>query len=562
MTSFTGLYAQSIISFGTTGGANPEIGPSVVNSGGSALPGQVSLGSRAVNQPVSEAARQRLGSFQASINDFFYNRIIIEPSALDVGNLVSSQVRDVRVWNAYPSSSKPVASFNIVNPEGVGVVQPDTAPFTLKPLQEVTYVVSVTTNGPPIIDSALQWSIAGKTYAVQIVGKRLVLFPIEPDWSSPFVESLEWRTDVLRSFNGTEQRRALRRLPRRSFEYNFSVKRDAARKLNNLLLGWQNRVYAMPMWQEKNALTADAALGSQVLSIDTDSFGYAAGQIAVIYVSHSENETVEIDSFTANTVTLKRPTTRYWPKGTLFYPAAVAHLPTEVQTRRLTDTVIQGAVTFTSSPEQTDPFLPAATAPETFDGFEVISRQPNWIDGIDNTYSYLFDEIDASLGPILWETREKSGSISRPYAFFLRNRQDMVNFRAFLRRMEGRLKTCLIPSWHDDMVLRSTIGSGDTGMYVVGSDLGLMLADDQTMRRLMIRLKDGTTFYRKVLSVQVDNNDTFIQLGQSLSRIVAPSDVQGIHMLLLCRLSGDKVEIPWRTPTVADPTINFTTVSA
>lgn len=45
--------------------------------------------------------------------------------------------------------------------------------------------------------------------------ENIPVWPIEPNWNEPVKETLEWLTDIMTSPTGAEQRRCLRKYPRK-----------------------------------------------------------------------------------------------------------------------------------------------------------------------------------------------------------------------------------------------------------------------------------------------------------------------------------------------------------
>lgn len=78
-----------------------------------------------------------------------------------------------------------------------------------------------------------------------------MLWIYPPDWSAPINERLQWRTDVLTSYNGAEQRIALRQTPIRSLKFNFLIDGDIQRRDLEVKL-WANgaKLWDVPVWTD------------------------------------------------------------------------------------------------------------------------------------------------------------------------------------------------------------------------------------------------------------------------------------------------------------------------
>lgn len=69
-------------------------------------------------QPVDENPTSNAGDYLGGFVDHLYNKIHINPPALDMGNLVSNQLRTVELWNAFFTSVN-LSSFVGTNTEGI-----------------------------------------------------------------------------------------------------------------------------------------------------------------------------------------------------------------------------------------------------------------------------------------------------------------------------------------------------------------------------------------------------------------------------------------------------------
>jgi hypothetical protein len=76
----------------------------------------------------------------------------------------------------------------------------------------------------------------------------------------------------------------------------------------------------------------------------------------------------------------------------------------------------------------------------------------------------------------------------------------------------------------------------------------------------MITLHTGEVYYRKITGMTIVTQGTQLAVDSVFPMQIDPEDVKPVHILLRCRMASDKVEIPWRTESIADPTITFTTV--
>lgn len=559
MTTFTGERTGSF-GLGGSGSTAPGFADMVFNRAGSMSLLPSGSGPLTLHRPVGAPGRTFSGERAEWLRDNFYNRIIIEPGRLDLGNLLSDQTRRLFVWNSY-FTAKDVTDFTVIGGDGITITTPATPVYELLPLQQVAYDLTISTAGPADIAATLEWVIGGSTYAVDITGRRLIVFAIKPNWAAPVTESLEWKTDVLRAFDGSEQRRALADRPRQELSYQFLVANDDAAYLDRLLWGWQNRMFAVPRWQHPGKLTAAAGEGSAVVYLDTSTIDFVPGASVLLYEALRRTETAEIAEVHADRLVLMRGLRREWPAGSPVYPVLLAQLQDDISLQRATASVQSGVVSFTASPETNDPGLPAVSAPVTYRGLEVLLTGPNWRDGIAVQAQLPTGKLDTGTGAISWSIREIYPRRTRRYPWLLKNRQDALAFRAFLARMKGSLKTCWVPSGHQDFRVLTDIPSGGEALTVAGSEYGDLVSVSAMFKHVILKLVDGQTLIREIYTATADPVDdtTTLMLDESFTEAIAVSDIQMCSLLTRCRLGSDKIEIPWETAAVAAPTISFTT---
>lgn len=529
---------------------------------GGAAPVALSTGSRTVDrQPIREPKIPMPGVKSLGPNDVFYNRILVEPAELALGNLLSSQTRTVKVWNGF-LLQKGLSAFQTSNDAGINVSQPVAVPYAMKPLEELTYTFNITLEGSANIDANFQWTIDGANYTVRVTGSRIVVFPFGPNWRmGKFSEVLEFKTDVLRTFSGREQRRSLRSKPRRSFSYTMSVSREDSQMFDNLMWGWQNRIFAMPVWSDKAHTTTVSPQGATVINCNTTNLSFIPGGLAIIYTGTRTYEVAEIDAVITGSLRLVRGLQASWPVDVVVMPAVLGHLPTEVSKQRHTNNTLSATVFFTTDPTATDPYLPVAAAPTVYKGVDVLTRQPNWKgNNLSLTNEFQFDTLDTGAGKIVWDATESFPRETRQYPWLLSNRVKIREFRELLGRLRGKAKTLWIPSWHIDFQVVAPISPSDTAIRVKDNGFRTLVGTNAPQANVQLRLRDGRVLWAKVMFVSANGADTMLGLDITFSYAITLDMIHTLYLMKLNRLATDTIEITWQSTEVATVDTNFTTV--
>jgi len=503
------------------------------------------------NLPVAAAPRVKAGLTPISYFDDFYNRIHFIPIALDLGNLFSGITRTVDVWNAF-LVPKLVSEFTPPADAGVDVVEPIAVPFTLGSIDLRVYTVSLTTDGSPIIDDVLSWVIGGAFYTVPITGRRVIPWPFRADWGQRIDETLEWLTGVETAYDGTEQRYALRRQARRMLEFATRVRGREAQHLENLLYGWNARLYGVPLWPERSRLTASAAIGAVTLQCPTANRTFVVGGTAVLLADDLTWEVVEIASVGASSVTITTPLAQVWPASTAIYPLMISRLEANTAVSRLTDSHIDVALRFLGSPGDIDPRVPTIAAAATYQGYELYLRGTNWKDAVPFNLQSDYGTVDGQVGVSSIYRHADAPALEKRHEWILKTAADQTDFRGWLGRRKGRNAPVWMPTGVSDFTLASTVLSLSTQMSVLDNKFDLYGLGLPQREHILIRLRNGTTLARKILDAAPGAGGTVtLFIDAALGIEVAPADVKMISFLGLWRLAGDAIVISHQTDAVA-----------
>lgn len=503
----------------------------------------------------------RNGTKTTDFFDDWYNRIHVIPSATDLGNLVSTQSREVSIWNAY-LVPKPYTGINVEGSVGVTIQPPAgvTPPTTLAATQFVTYTVIINIAGPPSVDTTITYTIDGVEYTSTIVGRRVVLMPFPPNWRQGVDETLLYRSAGARAFDGTEQWASLRQKPRRVLSYTVLLAGKDAQQMDNLAYGWQGRLYGVPIWPEKALLNADAPAGALTLEVDTTNLSFAAGGLLAVYSGPQLNDVREIASIVGTTVTLTAPTNYPWPSGSKVYPVMVAAINATLSGMRHTDGVVEMPLSFESEPSSNAYPFDAGTAPLTYRSAEAYGEKINWADGMAFDWSTDSTKLDYQSGKFQLVSRSEYSDFTRNHSWLLEGKSEVADLRAFFQRRLGRATPLWMPSNLADFTLIAPVLIGANRLDVAANDYDIYSLNTNKRRDLFVRLSDGTTFMRRITgATREDEGTTALQLDSGVPVAFDQSTVTRISLMHFYRLTSDAVSLRWHTDNVASVNATFVT---
>lgn len=536
--------------------------PITLNDGDGWLASGALIGAYASTQPVDEnpVAVAGTGGFNIGAGGLFYNRIHIAPTIIDLGNLLTVQERTVELWNGF-LENKELEVLAWENAEGVSISTPTTVPTTLLPLQNLIYTITSTTDGPSTIDARFLWQIDGELYQVRVVGNRVVVFPFLPNWKAGISEELSWLSTVERAYDGSEQRRELRNAPRKGLSYNIALldQHEVAR-LENYLFGWQARNFAVPLPTSKSQLTATAVQGtSTTLYLNTINRGFYVGQSVILMRSSDDYEAIEITAVLPASIDIARPVVRTWPVGTRAYAAGVAHLPNQQQLLRASDYYATAALEWMFEVNDANADLPVEAAAVTYRGQEVYLKKFNWAQRPTFSYDDAFVTFGADgTGPLEFEQTSDWPMIVRQHSWLLKNRDEIVEFRAFLKRRAGRVVPVWLPTWNSDFIVTENVTSTSAIVTVRDNGYRAFVGSHAARCDIAIFVRGQALPIRRRIVDTVDNLDGTINLvlDTQVGLSFTVDQVKRVCHMNLFRLGSDKITLVWRSSEVVSVTLN------
>lgn len=501
------------------------------------------------NLPVSTTPRVVSAKIATSYFDDFYNRVHVAPAALDIGNLLSVQTRQATVWNAY-FTSQLLSGITELNTTGLtesGIA----APTTFTPLQELTYSVTVDTKGPATIDALYTFAFPLESPTLAVTGRRVVVFGHAPNWAEPVRERLNWLTDVLTTQAGIEQRIGLRGVPRRALEYSLLTReRHETNRLETLLMGWQSRLFAVPIWTDRQDLAADLALGSLTIPCATSGYEFAANGIALLWRAHDDYESLEIDSVGAASLTLKAGTVAAWGAGTRLYPVRLGRLPDRQRLSRETNYHLSGSLAFAFDD---NPGVTAADTGDTYAGYRVYLGNTNWAQPTETEALRQLEVLDYDTGAPWVDDLSGLAALLKSWHWTLGSRAEIVALRAWLAARAGKL----VPFWSAtqavDMEVTAAIGASDSAITIRNIGYARYLNGRSDRRHLVIETLAGVRYYRAITaSSEIDDASETLSIDTTLGTTLQPADIKSVRFLHLVRLDSDEIEIEWHSTEIAE----------
>lgn len=381
---------------------------------------------------------------------------------------------------------------------------------------------------------------------------QVPIFDMPPNWSSGYKVSHEYRTEIITSRGGKEQRRALRRTPRKVVEFTTLLTGADMRKFDAFVATWQGFSFFMPEMTRKVATVTSLGPGQIGVKLASIPPWLQLGTIVILVkpgrmdaraVARIDGNLVEFMAGDAHGET--------WPEGTTVHPALHGELGQEIETRRLNDRVTEASITFNVNPGSEPPPWAPSVAPLVFDGVELFAKRPNWSGPVSTTLSKQLEKIDYGQGRTRTFLPTPFTQRLSKHTYLNRNGDEASSIEGFFTRMRGRQGVFWAPTWLADMEIDAATVPGNT-LYLQGDDIPAFLTNDSVYRNVAIIDEVGNVTPFKIMAVTATSDGrTKMDVSPPLTQHVLDT-AEKVSWLVLSRLGGDTLIESWVTDDIAN----------
>lgn len=361
--------------------------------------------------------------------------------------------------------------------------------------------------------------------------------------AGPVLERLEWRTEILPTYNGKEQRRGLRLSPRRWFEFEVMLTERERRTAEQRIAKSQAALWALPVWMDNQPLPSALGAGATTLSIDTTTRDFRVGSYVGFIIDGATYETSLISNVAAGSLTFGALAAA-WPAGTtMVVPIRGARMSDQQALSRFTGDASYGNLRW----ECSEPNDYTAATESTYRSIPVLADAPNWLEEPEIEFARRIERVDAGFGLSFYEDETGGPEFRQTHTWTLDGRAAIDAYRKWLYARRGRLQHFWLPTFAQDFEVTADIGSADTTIDVRHSDYVANIAQDVGRRDIRIQTEAGATFMRRITNAIVVNATTErLTIDSALGSAVAATSIKAVSYMALVRLDADAVEIAWQ----------------
>jgi hypothetical protein len=471
----------------------------------------------------------------------FYFRVWPLPRIVDVQNPLLDTNIPFQLWNAFLTPNDIDA---IIPTDATGLTIDITDLDSLDTLELRTVNVQIHADAPINISALFTFDMQYGGTAVSFIAVLADILPIQPE--TPVAEKLEWKTDIIQNYDGTEQRIALRPRPRRYFQMSLVLLNDADRKLlYDKLYQVATRELIVPTVQYQSRLKVKTVVADNKIYTNTRRADLRAGEKVVIRTRAGQFYIYTIDEVFPTYVTITTALSQALPVGSIITNAFGTRLPNK---SALAMASISGSVNLNLTvvnPRDQVAWPDSGVVVPTFNDKPLLLRNPDASGATSEAFDVGLDIIDNVTGKPQYFTNFVQPFMEGARKYLVQTLfepDDLEMWRGFLDAIRGQQKSFYTPTYREDLIFYDA-GDFLTGSIdVVGAEYPTLYADSESYRQLEIETSIGT-YHVKV--VAADNNGPFstLRFATPISDDLTGVEVIRISYLMLVRLANDTVTL-------------------
>lgn len=364
-------------------------------------------------------------------------------------------------------------------------------------------------------------------------------------YSVPVIETWEFLTDILTSYNNKEQRISLRPRPRINLDINVAPIDMAERRLIYGLLMKNMKVRALvPLYQYGVNASAVTEIGGFKLFFNPALTNVREGfYVIAVQPSTGNNFVAEIQTLEADGAVVGSASSFRIDRNWVIAPAFNCLL----QDGSGFNVKSVSADVSIQAKSINEPTLARPNATETitiFDGFPVLEKQP--LAGAEEKFTYHRDVIDSSTGVRDLSSGWPVSIVGGRRQFSIRRYDDpdsMDYWREFFNIVRGSHKRFLMSTWLPDLTLVGTPIQGASSFIINESDYVNVYFPFATFKHIQIETSNGALHNATVTSAITDASSvTTINFTPALPDEPYTMEVERISFLNIVR-SADKIRL-------------------
>ena len=486
-----------------------------------------------------------------SFGSFFFDNVFLTPASIEAGVVVPGAEFSFELWHSF-TSPKQLAGLTQTGAYGIeldGVTSGSLASF-----ESFDYKVSLN-QARGLIDYTAAFDFGtGSSYSFNLTASMALVMPERIDWSTQPEMSIQYLTEVIESFDGTEQRIALRDTPRCSLGYMYSMTDEQQYRFDNKIATSTGSMI-VPLWPLQCQLSRAVQPGDTSVVLEAIN-AHVRTSDTLLISEGDECEVVSIEAVDGAVVTLKRLAKKTFSTNAVVLPARIAYPADESNSTSLLRGFDQHTITYDLDETKILKPIPVDDF-ERFNARPIFPFRPDRSKDVTTQYNRLRETLDPLIGArsIYDRARGTVKILGQTFTFF--SETERQRFEDFAELMNGAQGEFYIEGpgqafeLSEDIVIptyKFRIKSSGYSNFANSSSLAPIAA---------IKLYNETTIYKTILSATGNADGTETITTKEITAALKKTDIETIVPLYLARFDSDEFRYIFDTSEVSTITKNI-----
>ncbi|WP_054890539.1 hypothetical protein [Pseudomonas sp. NBRC 111129] len=486
-----------------------------------------------------------------SFGTFFFDNVFLTPERIDAGVVVPGAEFTFELWHSFVDA-KVLAG--VTQTGALGVELDGATSGSLYAFTSFAYGVSLS-QAAGVVDYKASFDFGmGAAHSFNLKASMALVMPERIDWSTQPEMSIQYLTEVIEAFDGTEQRIALRETPRTSLSYMYSMTDEQQYRFNNKLASATGSMI-VPLWALQCRLSQGVSVGDARIYL-ADASAHLASSETILISDYDRYEILSVESVDGLAVTLKSLAKTGFSSAAIVVPCRIAYVADESNSASLLRGFDQHTITYDL--DETQILKPAPVDDfERINGRPIFPFRPDRSKDVTTQYTRLRETLDPLIGArsIYDRARGAVKILGQTFTFF--SEPERQRFEDFAELMNGAQGEYYVEGPGQAFELSEDI-YGPTYKFKIKQSGYSNFANSNSLAPLVaIKLYNGITTYRTIQQVTAnpDGTETITTLEQTNSLVA--SDVETIVPLYLARFDSDEFRYIFDTTEVSTITKNI-----
>lgn len=399
-------------------------------------------------------------------------------------------------------------------------------------------------------------------------------------------EKWEYKTDIITSYDGHEQRIKTRQYPRHYVSYDYpAMNCFEAQWLRGLGRLRQSDTYYIPMWHNVTRLAEDfPGMGKSLYINKEHMYSFDDVEWIEIFVKDDPNQfgvnmVLRVENYFDQIIGLKKVLTKpLYKENTWIYPlkrcsiqpmngfqyiysngASVTHSFEDLLRKPVNLKIPDKWVTDFENYSLRNKW----NLPEHYDNREVFVASPQWLD--DDSLSLSVDKavtkMDNETGQFLYDLKNEKSYDVHTMELILMCKEAINNMQRFFKRVSGMYKSFYAPTWANDIELLQDIEAQNNYIYTKWSNISDFYISNKRNKKLVIFTKDKHSYILDILTYGYEMIDGVkvgkIMFTNPLGMNIPKSNVLMCSYFNLVRFDSDELQLNYESDIVANVSLVF-----